>query len=124
MEHNLVGWFEIYVDDMDRAKTFYQTVFQTGDFIDLSNDDTQMFAFHWIESAPGSSGSLVKSQFNKPSANGTIVYFVCDDCAVEEKRAAENGGKIMTPKMDIGETGFISVLTDTEGNTIGLYSKK
>lgn len=25
---NPVGWFEIYVNDMDRAKQFYQQVFQ------------------------------------------------------------------------------------------------
>lgn len=26
---NPVGWFEIYVDDMPRAKTFYEAVFAT-----------------------------------------------------------------------------------------------
>jgi predicted enzyme related to lactoylglutathione lyase len=25
--NNPVGWFEIYVDDMPRAKAFYETVF-------------------------------------------------------------------------------------------------
>lgn len=30
MTHNPVGWFEIYVQDMERAKKFYETVFQAG----------------------------------------------------------------------------------------------
>ena len=28
MKTNAVGWFEIYVDNMDRAQTFYEGVFK------------------------------------------------------------------------------------------------
>ncbi|WP_317192076.1 VOC family protein [Snuella sedimenti] len=28
MKHNMVGWFEIPVNDMERAKAFYEAVFQ------------------------------------------------------------------------------------------------
>jgi predicted enzyme related to lactoylglutathione lyase len=34
------------------------------------------------------------------------------------------GGKILKSKMAIGEFGFISLIMDTEGNTIGLHSRK
>ena len=34
--HNSVGWFEIYVQDMKRAKAFYETVFGTQ-FTKLEN---------------------------------------------------------------------------------------
>lgn len=27
MDHNMVGWFEVPVTDMERAKTFYECVF-------------------------------------------------------------------------------------------------
>ena len=27
MEYNMVGWFEIPVTDLDRARTFYEAVF-------------------------------------------------------------------------------------------------
>ena len=56
--------------------------------------------------------------------NSTIVYFACDDCAVEEARVPQFGGSIQRPKMSIGEYGFISLAVDTEGNMIGLYSQK
>ena len=60
----------------------------------------------------------------QPSGNGTIVYFTCEDCAVEEKRVVPNGGKVMKSKFSIGQYGFISLVTDTEGNMIGLHSTK
>lgn len=121
--NNLVGWFEIYVEDMERAKKFYQSVFQTGEYMDLSNDQLQMYAFPWIEDGPGAAGALVKADFKKPSENGTLVYFNCNDCAVEEKRAAAQGGIVIMPKFSIGEFGFVSMVKDTEGNVIGLHSK-
>ncbi len=124
MKNNMVGWFEIYVEDMDRAKKFYQSVFKIDEFVDLSSEYMQMFAFPWVENAPSAAGSLVKADFNKPSGSGTIVYFNCEDCAVEEKRASENGGIVVNPKMSIGEYGFISMVKDTEGNVIGLHSIK
>jgi predicted enzyme related to lactoylglutathione lyase len=55
---------------------------------------------------------------------GTLVYFGCDDCEVEEKRITQYGGKIHRPKTGIGEHGFITLATDTEGNMIGLHSMK
>ena len=27
---NAIGWFDLYVDDMDRATAFYETVLQRG----------------------------------------------------------------------------------------------
>ncbi len=124
MKRNRVSWFEIYVEDMDRAKTFYQKVFEIEEFVDLSSEQMQMFAFPWIEDAPNAAGALAKAEFNKPSENGTIVYFSCEDCAIEEKRASENGGKVVNPKMSIGAHGFVSMIKDTEGNVIGLHSMK
>ncbi|WP_280523879.1 hypothetical protein [Nitrosomonas aestuarii] len=43
---------------------------------------------------------------------------------VEEKRVAENNGKIIKEKFSIGDYDFISLVTDTEGNMIGLHSMK
>jgi len=56
--------------------------------------------------------------------NSVIVYFITEDCKVEESRVTTAGGKIMKPKMSIGQHGFISICTDTEGNAFGLHSMK
>ncbi len=41
---------------------------------------------------------------------------------VTAARAAKNGGSIFSEKMAIGPYGFIALVHDTEGNTIGLHS--
>jgi predicted enzyme related to lactoylglutathione lyase len=56
--------------------------------------------------------------------NSTLVYFSCDDCAVEEARVVDAGGKVERSKMSIGEYGFITLVTDSEGNSIGLHSQQ
>ena len=58
----------------------------------------------------------------KAGGGSTIVYFKCDDCAVEESRVGPAGGQVFKPKFSIGQYGFISLVLDTEGNMIGLHS--
>jgi predicted enzyme related to lactoylglutathione lyase len=91
MDYNPVGRFEIYVSDMERAKHFYANVFQKGPWMDLSQEGMGMFAFPMTDDAKGAPGALVHMADHGPSEQGTIVYFSCEDCAVEEARVAENG---------------------------------
>ncbi len=51
-----------------------------------------------------------------------MVRFSCDDCAVEEARVPAAGGSIVRPKFSIGDHGFVSIITDTEGNMVGPHS--
>ncbi len=124
MNSNIVWWFEIYVNDMERAKAFYQNVFQKGDWIDLSNNDMEMFWFPRKDDAPGAAWALTKMNDYGPSPKGTIVYFASEDCAIEQARVEQFGWKVNQPKTSIGEHGFISIFTDTEGNTIWIHSNK
>jgi predicted enzyme related to lactoylglutathione lyase len=72
----------------------------------------------------GASGALVKMAGFPSGGNSTLVYFVCEDCAVEEGRVEAAGGTVERSKMSIGEYGFISLAIDTEGNMIGLHSQQ
>ena len=121
MTHNSVVWFEIYVQDMDRAKTFYESVFQVK-LEKLAAPVVEMWNFPVQAKQTGTSGSLVHIKGVPSGGNSTIVYFACTDCAVEEARAVKFGGKIQKGKMPIGENGFVSLVQDTEGNVIGLHS--
>ena len=49
---------------------------------------------------------------------------MCEDCAVEAARATSNGGTVYKEKMSIGDYGYIAIVADSEGNTIGLHSMK
>ena len=118
---NPVGWFEIYVQDMERAKGFYAAVFQ-AEFQQLDGGDLEMWSFPGDMNSYGAPGALVKMEGMPSGGNNTLVYFSCKDCAVESKRAGEHGGKVMKEKFSIGQYGFISLVFDTEGNMIGLHS--
>ena len=117
---NPVGWFEIYVQDMPRAKTFYETVLGTT-LSALPSPDIEMWAFPMSMDDTGASGALVKAP-GVPSGGSTMVYFTCDDCAVEGGRVAGAGGKVHRDKMSIGQYGFIVLAVDPDGNMIGLHS--
>lgn len=120
---NPVGWFEIYVQDMERAKAFYEKTLEVK-LEALPSPIIKMYAFPMLPDKPGCPGSLVKMEGFNPGGNSTIVYFSCVDCAVESARAAKSGGKVFKEKFSIGEYGFISLVHDTEGNLIGLHSRK
>ncbi len=123
MKPNPVCWFEIYVDDMARAKAFYETVFQTT-LEKLHSDAIEMWAFPMQSDLWGAGGSLVKMEGFSAGRNSTLVYFSCEDCTVEQARAEKAGGQLQRGKFSIGQYGFIALLLDTEGNMIGLHSLK
>ncbi len=121
--HNPVGWFEIYVQDMDRAKAFYEKTFSVK-LERLESPEVELWAFPMVRGGSGSAGALVKMSGKDSGPGGTIVYFPGEDCAAMAKCAAENGGRIQNDKKPIGGYGFIAHVLDTEGNLIGLHSMK
>ena len=126
MNNNPVGWFEIYVQDMDRAKNFYESVFQVK--LERLNSPAEMtielWSFPMVKDQMGASGALVKMEDGPSGGNCVLVYFTCADCAVEAARAVSSGGQIVREKMPIGQYGFIALIRDTEGNMIGLHSMR
>ena len=124
-EANAIGWFDIYVEDMDRAATFYQTVLDRQlEKMDDPTGETQMMSFPANMAVYGAAGALVKSEYAKPGVGGTMIYFSAEDCAVEESRVKAAGGQVIRPKFSIGEFGWVSLCQDTEGNLFGLNSMK
>jgi uncharacterized protein len=133
MKPNPITWCEIYVQDMDRAKGFYEAVFQVkmeklnspdsspDSSADSSSDIEEMWAFPMSMDKMGASGALVKMEGVASGGSGIIPYFHCDEVAVESERVVNAGGQIHTAKMSIGQYGFMALVQDTEGNMIGLH---
>lgn len=122
---NAVAWFDIYVDDLDRAVAFYQKVL--GIALEAMGDptgETQMMSFPADMSIYGAAGALIKSPFAGPGVGGTTIYFSSADVAIEEARVLEAGGVVVRPKFSIGEFGFVTLCQDTEGNIFGMNSLK
>ena len=123
MRNNPVCWFEIYVGDMTRATAFYEGVLHTH-LERMDSGELEMWAFGMDGNKAGAGGALVRMPGVPLGFAGTLVYFACDDCAVEEGRVTQFGGRIHRAKMSIGKHGFISLVVDSEGNMIGLYSQQ
>ncbi|MGD1974008.1 MAG: VOC family protein [Desulfobacterales bacterium] len=120
--NNPVGWFEIYVDDMSRAKAFYESVFS----VQLSKIEgvsgIEMWGFPMQPDNYGAPGALVHMAGFGAGSNSVLVYFSCADCSVEAAKAEKFGGHIQKEKMFIGQYGYIALVIDPEGNMIGLHS--
>ncbi|SNZ20445.1 VOC family protein [Cohaesibacter gelatinilyticus] len=122
---NAIGWFDIYVSDLDRAVTFYETILDCKlEPIGDPTGENQMMSFPADMSVYGAGGALTKSPHASPGFGGTIVYFSAQDCAVEEARVGDAGGQVVRPKFSIGEFGFVSLCQDSEGNMFGISSMK
>ncbi len=124
--HNVVGWFEIPVRDLDRAIEFYEAVFEFS----LQRQDfgpVKMAWFPSMETAMGSPGGLIYDPGSfTPSSEGILIYFTAfsGDLDIELERAEKEGGKIVVPKRLISpEIGYMGAFIDSEGNRIALHSK-
>lgn len=124
MKHNMVGWFEIPVTNIERAKTFYDTVFG----IEINIQDfggTLMGWFPFAEGKLGASGSLIQNDAYTPSENkGVLIYFSSEDINTEINRVEAAGGKIVKAKTQISpDIGYMALFIDSEGNRIALHSR-
>ena len=118
-----VRWFEIYVTDMPRAVRFYEAVFQAPlQALPPPKPDLEIYAFAGDKTQHGSTGALIKHPMMKPGGGGTLVYFGCADCAVEQQRCIDHGGQVHVAKQSIAPYGFMAIVEDSEGNWIGLHS--
>ncbi|HKJ45668.1 MAG TPA: VOC family protein [Balneolales bacterium] len=119
---NPVNWFEIPVNDLDRARAFYEYVFEMK--LDLNEMDESKMAWFPMMEATGTTGTLIKVKDFNPSHDGTLIYFSVDDIDETLKRITNKGGKILTPRTSIGEYGFTAIFEDSEGNKIALHSNE
>lgn len=124
MKHNMVGWFEIPVLDMARAKQFYESVFK----VEIRIVDFGGMLMGWFPDRGeviGAQGTLIKQETYIPSQEGTLVYFISNDVQNELDRVESAGGEIYQPKTQISpEHGFMGAFIDSEGNRIALHSRK
>ena len=120
---NAVNWFEIPVNDMERAKKFYEAVFGVQLSV-LDAGQLSMALFPNTPGGPGAGGSIVKGKTYVPSHAGSMVYFRVDDIEATLGKIAKSGGKILSPKVSIGEYGFVGHFEDCEGNRVALHTPK
>ncbi len=121
--YNPVVYFEIPVENVERAMNFYKAVF-SFEFQEESIDGNQMALFPFDDKKKGISGALAKGDIYKPSISGVLIYFQTTDIEQILASVVENGGKVLYPKTSNGELGAVAEFQDCEGNRIALYQKK
>jgi predicted enzyme related to lactoylglutathione lyase len=124
-ETNALNWFEIAVKDISRAKKFYETVFEIEMAeMEMMGMKMAMFPNDGISGKVG--GAIVQSENHTPSSTGTIVYLNANpDLQKVLNRIEATGGTIIMPATLIDEqTGYMAIIADTEGNTVGLHAVK
>ncbi|HUP12682.1 MAG TPA: VOC family protein [Niastella sp.] len=125
---NVLTRFEIPVKDIDRAKAFYETI------LDLNmvkradgNDESVFFPYNpqVVQATSGRvTGVLSKTERNKPANHGTVVYInASPNLQLVVDKVEKAGGKVIVPRMEI-PAGFIAIIMDSEGNTVGLHAEK
>jgi uncharacterized protein len=121
MATNPVCFFEIPVNDLDRAIRFYEGAFGFS-FERVTVDGNEMAWFPLIGGAPGISGALAKGDSYVPSTTGSRVYFRVDDLDAVLAKAVAHGAKVLYPKTSVGELGWVAEFEDSEGNRIALHA--
>jgi predicted enzyme related to lactoylglutathione lyase len=127
MKKNVISWFEIPVENFDRAKKFYEAILEIEIIVMPTMEDKSMKygMFPFDMEGGGVGGGLSEMKGFEPSTKGSLVYLNgADDLNHPLSLVEKAGGKILLPKTSIGENGFMAYFKDTEGNKIAFHSNK
>lgn len=121
MNHTIVH-FEIPADDLQKIKDFYRAVFDWNmielkgpiDYIMLHTVPTDE---QGMLKEPGVNGGMYKrTEPNQVPIN----YYSVESIEEYVDKAVKNGGKVIVPKQEVPNVGFIVWIADPEGNPVGL----
>jgi predicted enzyme related to lactoylglutathione lyase len=118
--------FEIPVDDIDRAKNFYGSIFgwdlqtaQMGEGEYTTVITTPVDEQTRMPTEPGAiNGGLMQRDASTPAPVVTIDVEAIDQALAQ---IAENGGTTVTPRTPIPGMGAFAYFKDSEGNVVGLW---
>lgn len=122
---NALNWFEIPATDIERAKGFYEGIFniQLTPMQEMMN--MKMVGFPTNPNSGKVGGALVAGDYHQPSAEGAVIYLNANpQIQVVIDRIEKFGGKIVMPRTEISpEIGYMAFFIDTEGNRVGLHAQ-
>lgn len=124
---NRVIHFEIHAEDCERAKKFYEQVFEWKyeDYSSFTDGEEYWGIITGDGNIPGIDGGLLKSPCSKPKEAEGINAYVCsivvDNYDESEKKILAAGGKKSVEKFEIKDMAWQGYFIDTEGNTFGIH---
>ncbi len=112
---------ELHTNDLARARQFYTSLFgwKLQDMPMPGNGGT----YTMIDVGGGTGGGMMLNQ-----APGTpshwLAYVGVDDINASTKKARELGAKVIVDVMEVGEFGWMSVISDPTGATVAMWKSK
>ena len=119
---NIGTYFEIPVENMNRAMKFYSKVFECDFFKDNIHGNEMAF-FPFDEKNKGITGALAKGEIYKPSISGSLIYLSTNNLDNTVQKITESGGEILFPKSEVPGYGWVAEFKDCEGNRVALFQK-
>lgn len=128
--HNRTYFFDLFVEDIERAKTFYNKVFNFN-FVDQQVEESPYLnskISHIIEANSDNSaestilGSLVELSTEKQHLSPMIIYIPCENIEEVEGKIEASDGIIISSKKHVINDVYTTIFQDTEGNLVGLVS--
>jgi predicted enzyme related to lactoylglutathione lyase len=116
--------FEIPYDDGDRARSFYQQIFD-WQLVTMP----EMGGYTLVMSGPSgdqgptepgfiNGGMLAREQ---GATTGPVIVVDVDSIDASLEAIGRLGGTVVAPKTPVGDMGFAAYFTDPEGNVVGLW---
>ena len=121
-----ITWFQIPATDFERAKKFYETISGVPLEHLISQPNMEMWGFPADAGKSEVGGALVCGEGAVPSPTGTAVFLNANpDLQAVLDRVEGAGGTILMPKtaIEMNDAGYFAMISDTEGNTVGLHSQ-
>jgi len=121
---NAINWFEIPVNDIKRAKSFYEAIFDF-ELFDLDIGDGLQMAIFPAENGTVGGALIQKEEYYYPSdTHGPLLYLNANpNLQTVLDKVEDSGGTISIPKRLITEdNGYMAVIIDSEGNRVALHS--
>jgi predicted enzyme related to lactoylglutathione lyase len=119
IKRNWTNWFEIPVSNLQRAKTFYEIIFNTQiEILDFGELKMGIFPHNEVGCA------LCQHEAYVPSVSGLLVYLdASPDLNLVLNKVENADGKILKSKTEIAPgLGYMALFIDTEGNRLAINS--
>lgn len=121
---NALNWFEIPAADFDRAKKFYETIFNYQMPESMMGPNRMGFFLYDFKAGKVGGAIIHNPGFYSPSDKGSLIYLNCQPDLQPILDKVENaGGSIVVKKTQINaELGHTAIIMDSEGNRVALHS--
>jgi len=110
---------ELNTGDVAKAKDFYGKLFDWK----LEDSDMDGFTYTMVGVGEGTGGGMMK-QMMPGAPPAWMPYVDVDDIQAATKKAKSLGANILRDVTPVAEMGWLSILSDPTGATIGLWQTK